>query len=290
MFPQVSLREAIKQRSHSAKQSGALKPIETDIELVMDADIEFMIRVATGLQRKDEANRQTDLRDARSPLPASPFLNPDPRLFIADVADSHRCLLNKFNVVDEHLLIVTKEFEQQQNPLNFNDFVALWTCMREYEALAFYNSVAEAGASQSHKHLQMVPLPLSPGSVAIPIEAVLPASFTEGITCCNALPFLHRWASFQGLSENVREMASASLTIYTELLKTVGYDPQSPGPYNLLQTRQWMLIVPRSRECFHSISLNALAFAGSLFVRNQQQLEEIKSRGPMTALREVGFH
>jgi ATP adenylyltransferase len=59
------------------------------------------------------------------------------------------------------------------------------------------------------------------------------------------------------------------------------------APYCLLVTREWMLLVPRTREHFEDISFNALAFAGSLFVRNDQQLERLKKCGPLHALKSV---
>jgi ATP adenylyltransferase len=58
-------------------------------------------------------------------------------------------------------------------------------------------------------------------------------------------------------------------------------------PYNLLATRRWMLLVPRSAEHAHGISLNALGFAGSLFVRDAAQLETVRWIGPMALLRAV---
>jgi ATP adenylyltransferase len=48
-----------------------------------------------------------------------------------------------------------------------------------------------------------------------------------------------------------------------------------------------MLLIPRSREYFEDISLNSLAFAGSFFLRNEQQLEKLKSAGPLNALKSV---
>ena len=56
------------------------------------------------------------------------------------------------------------------------------------------------------------------------------------------------------------------------------------APYNLLVTRRWMLLVPRSAECVEGVSVNALGFAGSLFVRDAAQMEVIKRLGPMTVL------
>ncbi len=71
------------------------------------------------------------------------------------------------------------------------------------------------------------------------------------------------------------------------MLKAVGRGGE-PGPYNLLVTRDWMLLVPRSAEAYESISVNALGFAGSLLVRDERELELVCERGPMAVLREVG--
>ena len=67
----------------------------------------------------------------------------------------------------------------------------------------------------------------------------------------------------------------------------IGGNLLQSAPYNLLITRRWMLLVPRSAECFHAISVNALGFAGSLFVRGEQQREVLRRYGPMTVLQEV---
>ena len=60
-------------------------------------------------------------------------------------------------------------------------------------------------------------------------------------------------------------------------------------PYNLLMTRSWMLLVPRSRESCNGVFVNALGFAGSLFVRDEVQLAAIYDTGPMTVLENTGF-
>jgi len=76
------------------------------------------------------------------------------------------------------------------------------------------------------------------------------------------------------------------------MLEAVGLRPpaghRQSGPYNLLFTREWMLLVPRSRERFEGISINALGFAGTLLVWNEGQMEALRDHGPMTALRRTG--
>ncbi|HEY8553879.1 MAG TPA: hypothetical protein VIL43_05000 [Burkholderiales bacterium] len=48
-----------------------------------------------------------------------------------------------------------------------------------------------------------------------------------------------------------------------------------------------MLLVPRTRDTYEGVSVNALGFAGSFFVRDRTLLETIRRVGPMRMLREV---
>ena len=48
------------------------------------------------------------------------------------------------------------------------------------------------------------------------------------------------------------------------------------------------IVIPRSREACESISVNALGYAGALFVRDEGELEKLRRLGPMKLLGEVG--
>lgn len=48
-----------------------------------------------------------------------------------------------------------------------------------------------------------------------------------------------------------------------------------------------MLLVQRQQEHYQSIPVNSLGFAGSLLVKNQDQLALLKTLGPMTILQNV---
>ena len=150
----------------------ALKPIDTKHEIVSDGGVEFIVRILTNLNRKAQA------RKIQSKKKTNPFLPYDPDLYVTDISDTHVCLLNKFNVVDYHFLIVTREFESQLDWLNLADFEALCRCLKEVEGLFFYNGGPAAGASQPHKHLQLVPQQ----SMHLPIETAIHATnFVDGI-------------------------------------------------------------------------------------------------------------
>jgi len=68
---------------------------------------------------------------------------------------------------------------------------------------------------------------------------------------------------------------------------TIKGELRQGAPYNLLATRRWLLLVPRSREHYRSISVNAMGFAGSLFVRDEAELALVEETGPMSLLQEV---
>ena len=59
------------------------------------------------------------------------------------------------------------------------------------------------------------------------------------------------------------------------------------GAYNLLVTREWMPLIPRRRERYEGISVNALGFAGSRFVPDDAQCEIVRRAGPRTVLAAV---
>ena len=282
-----TLWKSIKERSENALQCGALLSIPTDFEFVEQNGIKFLVRILSNLIRKDTAKQQEKK--------TNPFLPYEKDLFVADISQTHVCILNKFNVVDYHLLIITRAFEEQEKLLTLEDFAAMWACLAEFEGLAFYNGGKISGASQPHKHLQIVPLPLTPSGLQIPIEPLLTsAQFTDSITTVPELPFIHALAKLDpNWSNSPLEAAAATLELYQSLLSAVGLEPlednRQSGAYNLLATREWMLIVPRSHENFDSISVNSLGFAGALLVRNQEQMQVIKEQGPMSILKNVAL-
>lgn len=170
--------------------------------------------------------------------------------------------------------------------------------MEEYQGLGFYNGGEEAGASQSHKHLQFVPLPLAPEGPQVPVEPLLAeAVFEDDFGTVPAFPFLHVVArTGSEIVKSPAEAAETSFNLYCEMLRRVGMSAperegrqRQSGPYCLLVTREWMLLVPRSREFFDSISVNSLGFAGALLVRNKEQMEMLKGRGPMNILLDVAL-
>ena len=284
-----------------AMQCGAMHKIPTRSELVEQGGVNFLIRIVSNLARKVQAKVDPPRPPVAANMNDNPFLPYDQDLFATDISDTHVCLLNKFNVLDHHILMVTRSFQEQESLLTLDDFEALLVCLDEFEGLIFYNAGEAAGASQRHKHLQMVPLPLTAELPHMPIEPLLNTARFEGTKgFVPGLPFLHvlvrlnpEWMASPGKG------AQELLRQYLAMLRAIGLSgsrreeggevAMQPGPYNLLVTRQWMFLVPRSTECFKGISVNALGFAGGLLVKDEVQLNLLKTFGPMTVLQRVAI-
>lgn len=273
---------AVVARAEAALAAGAMHDFECELQFVEDAGVDFVVRRATKFPRGESAAGRGR---AAPKLPDNPFLDPEPHLVVGAVGDAHLAVLNKFSVLRQHLLLVTRHFVDQRTLLTERDFAALSECMRQAEVLAFYNGGAEAGASQAHKHLQVVTLPLSPRR-SVPMSALLER---EPVT----LPFRH---AFTRLAEGDAVRPDVLLARYRKLLDLAGVEAvRKDGlewqsqPYSLVITHEWMLLVPRSRDRFEGFSINTLAFAGSFFVRDSAQLDAIARAGPMRVLASVAL-
>jgi ATP adenylyltransferase len=276
----VKLRDRTAAATRRALKRGALTPIATERTVVVDGGIPFVVHVLARLRDKERVT--TAQRETGS----NPFLPPDPELLVTEISESHTVVLNRFNVLPDHLLIITRRFVDQRELLDRSDIEALAGCMAELDGLGFYNAGVVAGASQPHKHLQLVPLPLGDGPAATPLDAILGETVpNRRIHQLEAFRFPHAMLRFERDRASV-PFAEELLDGYHRLLNAVGITDSST-PYNLVVSTSWMLVVPRSREFWEGISVNALGFAGSLLVRDRELLELVRRRGPLQILRSV---
>jgi|WetSurSiteA1Bulk_404760.scaffolds.fasta_scaffold00058_22 sulfate adenylyltransferase (ADP) / ATP adenylyltransferase len=292
-----TLWKALLRTTEHALHTGAQLPIPTSYTFIGDAGIKFFVRSIASLRSKDE-EKQKQQESASAGKPINPFLPHDKRLHVADITDTHIAILNKYNVVPHHLLIITRQFEDQETLLTLPDFEALWVCMTEYNGLGFYNGGEAAGASQRHKHLQIVPLPLAPEGPETPMDPLFSqATFSGIIGTIPAFPFRHVFVQIEEDMVNVVHKAAArTFELYAAMLQYLGMATPDlttvtlqSVPYCFLATRKWMLLVPRSKEFYDSVSINSLGFAGALLVRDTKQLELLHKEGPMNVLRSVSI-
>ncbi|MCH4904265.1 phosphorylase [Cylindrospermopsis raciborskii CHAB3438] len=285
LLPPGTLWKKLQETTHHALQCGALIPISTKSEFVEQDGVIFLVRVLSNLNRKQSAQKKQDQIIKVSGTDFNPFLPYQEDLFVADISETHVCILNKFNVVNYHLLIITRAFVEQESLLTGEDLAAMWACLAEFDGLAFYNGGKVAGASQRHKHLQIIPL----AETEIPIAPLLTtAKLENGITTIPAFPFLHAFTAFSP-DETPQDILSKYYALLDMVSITATDDLQQSAAYNFLATRNWMLVVPRLKEDFISIPINSLGFAGSLLVKNSAQMQLVKDIGPMNILKNVAI-
>ncbi len=279
-------------RTASALDGGALLPIHTEQAGVADGGICFTVRWVSSLAHKDAARVAAVTR--RDP-DFNPFLPPDPALTVTTLGPKHLAVLNKYPVIERHLLIVTCAFEAQTAPLTPADFAALTQVMSRHGGLGFYNGGADAGASQAHRHLQWLPAPAGLDAFTVALPPTRAGDATRA-----PLPWAHcfiRLDETAWADETIAALAlQAAFSTACALLGLPATADPMP-PYNLLIDRAWLLLVPRSREKHNGISVNALGYAGSLFVRNPEQIDALRGQAhdsacgasnPLTILAGVG--
>lgn len=178
--------------------------------------------------------------------------------------------------------------------MTLNDFVALARCLREVDGLSFYNSGPTAGASQYHKHLQLIPF--SAAKADLPINAAMQAhsGAIADQQLIPTLPFQHRVhrLNLSWTQATDDDLGAALLQAYRQIMSELGLSlaaSQPNTPYNLLITRDWLMGIQRSCASYQGISVNSLGYAGWLLVKTSESLEKLRQMTPLTLLTQVGM-
>ena len=266
----------------------ALLPLASEQVSLVEGGIEFRAHWLSSLALKDAAKL---FNTADKPADYNPFLPYEQDLWVADLSATHVALLNKFPLLEKHILMVTRRFEEQLASLTRADFDAVAQTLAALDGLVFYNGGTLGGASQPHKHLQWVPS----GSFAL--ETILPAAEQPGQPRrLAAFDFRHAFISLdEGQSTDPARAAAYLHGAFNQACAACGIAAENGKlpPYNLLAGRRWMLVVPRRRESWEEggerVSMNAMSFAGSLFVRRTEQIELLRRAGPLALLKAVTY-
>jgi ATP adenylyltransferase len=290
--PPNPLWQKVLKTTERALESDALQPISTNLRPIPDQVMPFVIRVVENLKRKEAAQKTPPKTDDAKPF--DPFLPYEEALFVDQLSEHYVCLLNKFNVVDHHLLMVTREYASQDSWLTDIDFEALVRCLAEINGLGFYNGGTDAGASQHQKHLQLIPLVSDSKSSDLPISSLIQDQ-KEILKTHHRLPNLPFWHSIYPLSiawqsDHEAQLIDEVHRLYRQVMADLGLnlEAQTPNlPYNLLITRDWIMGVRRSQASYQSIGVNSLGYAGWLLVKTPEDLKLLQELGPINLLKRV---
>ncbi|KAH9143576.1 hypothetical protein LEN26_005059 [Aphanomyces euteiches] len=287
------MKQAVREAVVRAQTSGALHKLTATSRAQMYGDFPYLLlTLAPRVEKPQGLANQSQQPKMRNPF-AQENLEAD--LVVRSVNGTHTLILNKFNVVDEHTVLVTNQFEEQSTPLVPSDFAALWKCIQDLNAFGFFNCGHNSGASQPHKHMQLITIESAVSYVNSPTDG-LPwmqraldhaGSFDRGsIFDVPWFQFRHGFVA-HGTSELPDgESASDHLhTVATTLLQAL----DSPPSYNLILTKSLLLIVPRRERSTDGIEINSVGFTGSFLVRNDAQASRFTAEGPFEILAAVGF-
>ncbi|CAO3645896.1 unnamed protein product [Mucor fragilis] len=297
----------VQKKFDAAKESKDLISYETTEVEKESGGMNFILSLAPALGEKDNVKQDTKEGEEKP----NPFLNPNPALIVKEL-DNHIMLLNKFAVSPNHLLIVTKEFKKQTEPILPDELYEAFKTIKDFGSsqptLAFYNCGPNSGASQGHKHLQVLPLNRD-HEFQPPLKQLFDEIYDRQIGqiyAINKLPFVH---VIIGLDNNMLRAAKdrESLTSYLAQMFFGILDAmfqqlrENSLPldtsYNFLMTQDFMMLVPRSKESAtiqhkgkqFEFSINSLGFAGSMLCKTQEELEALEAQeNLMDMLTQVG--
>lgn len=258
--------------SATALQQGALVPLSTRV-LPLQQLQPFVVRELLSATPRH-------LRMA-GPRP-NPFLPWDQPLEVERLAPDHVLLLNKYPVQEAHLLIITRRWRAQSGWLDAEDWQAVAHVAADTGGLWFFNSGPRAGASQPHRHLQLLPRPA--GEASCPLADALLRQLQGDAP---AWPWAYR------ISARRDPLGGSDLPdLYAEHCRSLALGAVAEGggpqePYNLLFDDDWFLTVKRSCEHCAGFSINALGFAGYLLHTRGADLDWLHRHGPWSLLEAV---
>ena len=228
------------------------------------------------------------------------FLPPfEPGIYLADLGKTHRLLMNKYMLVDRHVLVITKIFEAQFIELSEADLGYSYAIASILDGFVFYNSGKRAGASQKHKHLQVVPYSSLNYFYLNKVKETVQASDKHTIKDVNGISFLEfpyydkykyvlmKFKPIDKNTQDIEEYAVELKKVYKKGIQELNNEKANQS-YNLMYGMDWMLIVPRKSEKFlNRISLNAFGCLGSVLVKSDEEFKLCIDKTPEDILDEI---
>ena len=225
--------------------------------------------------------RELDITKFKKNTLIGPKINPfkpwDKILEIDSIGNGHQLILNKYPVQLGHVLLITNEWKEQNGWLDIKDWEAIKEVNKDTSGLWFFNSGPLAGASQPHRHVQL--LRRDPSELSCPREKwILDLNNVNYKNEKFSRNIILKKFSKSLNEENIHE-------IYKDLSYNLGLgDPRNDKkpkyPYNLIFTDRWMIIIKRKTDNLFGISINALGFAGYILVTENSDIKYLRELGP----------
>ncbi|KAF8575102.1 HIT-like protein [Ramaria rubella] len=306
MSNQAQIISSLQPAFEKALASGDVLFFPSTIHSHSDSGVQFELRLCPALQQKPKLSAEGT--SARYDPFAPPYI---PKLLVGELTtdeEEYVVLLNKYSIVPNHFLLVSKDFQSQSSPLLPPDLLQAYLLLNEARRsgqtyVGFFNCGDLSGASQHHKHLQFIPV----DEGGPPVEKLAKSQVVEVPTepfSIGALPYTNyvfrlppSLSSFSPKSI-MNTLSQAFLQLLDLVIMAVRLNPSHPsGPpsYNVIMTLEHLHVIPRSKEkCIlgktgECVSVNALGYAGMLLVKTSAEMEAVKEEGLGKILSEVGL-
>jgi len=229
--------------------------------------------------------RELDITKFKKNNLIGPKINPfkpwENILEIDSIGNDHQLILNKYPVQLGHILLITNEWKEQNGWIDIKDWEAIKEVNKDTSGLWFFNSGPLAGASQPHRHIQL--LRRDSSELSCPRENWIldfnNANYKNKKFCKNII--IKKFSkSFN--EENIYK-------IYKDLSFKLGLgepkiDKRPRFPYNMIFTDKWIVLIKRKTDNLFGISVNALGFAGYILVTEKSDIKYLKKIGPENLL------
>jgi len=225
--------------------------------------------------------RELDITKFKKNTSIGPKINPfkpwDNILEIDSIGKYHQLILNKYPVQLGHILLITNEWKEQNGWLDIKDWEAIKEVNKDTSGLWFFNSGPLAGASQPHRHIQL--LRRDPSELSCPREKwILDLNNVNYKNKKFSKNIILKKFSKSLNEENINE-------IYKDLAYKLGLgDPRKDKkpryPYNLIFTNRWIILIKRKTDNLFGISINALGYAGYILVTEKSDINYLRKLGP----------
>lgn len=280
-----NLEENIKKQYLKAKDLGTLIFTESTLQKIREKDIDLQLSYVPLLKKKK------NIKTLGESSFVDPFNPPEPSLYVQDIGNKYFIVLNKFPIIPEHFLLVTKDFEKQTENLIMDDIAMIWECLDSMKSkhMAFYNCGPQSGASQLHKHIQFISLEDNIISMLYPDEILTNVPDSVEIPWSHPkIPFVHY--IFQIISspspEDLINMFSKLLSF---TIKSISALEITEISYNFAMTKQWMFMAPRIVESWNHISINTTGMVGMFLVKSEKELNLVMDTGILEILKQLGI-
>jgi len=248
-------------------------------------------------------------------------------MLIAPLPPDYNLVLNKFAIVPEHFILTTKEFAEQTDLLGEGDLLATMAVIRSYSdcnhpvhgdgegegegqaqaqgqeqkkekgggLFAFFNSGDASGASQPHRHIQLLPIERMRDGLS---DDTNTNARREWEVLANRLvdEQVQEKLPFRVFVEEIHEamdgkqLREVYLQLYRKACESAGLSGgadrgQARVSYNLAMTSTVMVVMPRVAEGgivtdgdeeVGRLALNGTVLAGTALVKTQREWDVLR--------------